>query len=252
MTGRAKSFGSAAAAYERYRPGYPDELVDTVLIYAGRPVRTALEIGAGTGKATRAFADRGIAVTATEPDEAMLDELRRHVPASVTTVQATFENLSTTRTYDLVFAAASLHWTAPVGRWPRVAALLATSGTFACFGGQLELSDLDVERAARSAREPYLRDDDIVVPDLRPAGSQLRWPGSELLDCGLFTDVRESTIPQSETVSASDYVGHLSTVSAYLLLPPAVRRVALTRMLEVLPDQVNVTADITLHTARLA
>ncbi len=64
---RALSFGSVATAYERYRPGYPVELVDEVLNYAGRPVRTALEIGAGTGKATRVFAERGLAVTATEP-----------------------------------------------------------------------------------------------------------------------------------------------------------------------------------------
>ncbi len=28
------------------------------MAYAGRPVRTALEIGAGTGKATRLFAER--------------------------------------------------------------------------------------------------------------------------------------------------------------------------------------------------
>ncbi len=52
-----------ASTYETFRPGYPDELVDEVLAYAGRPLRTALEIGAGTGKATRAFARRGIAVT---------------------------------------------------------------------------------------------------------------------------------------------------------------------------------------------
>ena len=56
MVERALSFGAVASAYERYRPGYPDELVDEVLAYAGRPVRTALEVGAGTGKATRAFA----------------------------------------------------------------------------------------------------------------------------------------------------------------------------------------------------
>src|SRR5882757_1462505 len=110
---RALSFGSAASAYERFRPGYPDELVDEVLAYAGRPVSTALEIGAGTGKATREFAARGIAVTATDPDPDMLAELRRHVPASVTAVQAAFEDLTTDTTYDLVYAAASLHWTEP-------------------------------------------------------------------------------------------------------------------------------------------
>ncbi|MGW1675046.1 hypothetical protein [Streptomyces sp. NPDC002324] len=56
MSGRALSFGVVAEAYERFRPGYPVELFDMVMAYAGHPVRTALEIGAGTGKATRLFA----------------------------------------------------------------------------------------------------------------------------------------------------------------------------------------------------
>lgn len=93
MTGRALSFGSVASAYEQFRPGYPDELVREVLTYAGGPVRTALEIGAGTGKATRVFARHGVAVTATDPDAAMLTELRKHVPASVATVRGAFEDL---------------------------------------------------------------------------------------------------------------------------------------------------------------
>src|SRR3954454_8565176 len=93
MSGRALSFGARAEAYERFRPGYPVALFDLVMTYAGRPVRTALEIGAGTGKATRLFAGRGVTVTATEPDAAMLAELRKHVPATVSTVHAAFEDL---------------------------------------------------------------------------------------------------------------------------------------------------------------
>ena len=61
---RALMFGSVAERYERYRLDYPTELVDTVLAYAGRPVGTALEVGAGTGKATRPIATRGIEVIA--------------------------------------------------------------------------------------------------------------------------------------------------------------------------------------------
>src|SRR5215472_7069861 len=51
--GRALSFGVVAEAYERFRPGSPAEVVDIVMTYAGQPVRNALEIGAGTGKATQ-------------------------------------------------------------------------------------------------------------------------------------------------------------------------------------------------------
>jgi len=58
MSRRALSFGGVAEAYERFRPGYPMALVDMVMAYGGQPVRTALEFGAGTGKATRLFAQR--------------------------------------------------------------------------------------------------------------------------------------------------------------------------------------------------
>lgn len=252
MVERALSFGSAAAAYERFRPGYPDELVDAVLSYAGQPVRTALEIGAGTGKATRAFAGRGIAVTATEPDAAMLAELRRHVPATVTPVQAAFEDVPLTTTHDLVFAAASLHWTEPTGRWSRVAALLGPGGTFASFGGPILLADQAGEAAVAAARAPYLTTDDVPSPDGTPTEAPLQWPGTELTASYLFTDVRQCVVERRTTMSARDYVGHLSTVSAYLELTAPAREAALARILEVLPEQVDVVADLTLHLARLA
>lgn len=252
MTRRALSFGSVAATYEQFRPGYPDELVDEVLAYAGRPVRSALEIGAGTGKATRAFAARGIAVTATDPDVAMLAELRKHVPATVETVQGTLEELDVGVSFDLVFAAAALHWTEPAGRWSRVAALLGPGGTFASFGGQLHLLDEAVEEAVRAARAPFLVDDEVASPDGTPQDSAMHWPGTELLESTDFTDVRQTRIERRMTLSAVDYVSHLSTISAYLELPVGVRQQAFEAILEVLPDEVVLVADLEVHLARLA
>ena len=252
MTERALSFGSVAAAYERFRPDYPTDVVDRVLAYAERPVLRALEIGAGTGKATRVFAERGIAVTATDPDPSMLDELRRHVPATVATVQAAFEHLTFPAAFDLVFAAASLHWTSPEQRWSRVAALLEPGGTFASFGGQAHLADAAVEEAVRGVRSAYLPDDGVPSPDGTPDDSDLQWPGTELEHSALFTDVRQSTLVRRFELSAQDYVGHLSTISAYLQLPDTDRAHVLREIREALPARIDVTADITLHLARLA
>lgn len=251
MSGRGLSFGLATASYERYRPGYPPELVDEVLAYAATDVRTALEIGAGTGKATRAFAARGIAVTATEPAAAMLAELRRHVPSTVRTVRAAFEELPAGRTYDLVFAAAALHWTEPTHRWSRVSALLDPNGVFASFGGPMSAADPDVEQAIRAARAPYLTDDDVPSPDGTPPDSPMQWPGTELVRSALFADVRQTTIERRVTVSAEEYVGHLSTISAYLQLASATRGRVLGQILRVLPEQVTLKADLTLHLARV-
>ncbi|WP_033337713.1 class I SAM-dependent methyltransferase [Catenuloplanes japonicus] len=243
---RALSFGAVAERYERYRPGYPEELADLVLGFAGRPIGSALEIGAGTGKATRLFAARGIAVTATDPDQAMLDELRKHV--GVRTIRAAFEEVPTGERYDLVYAAAALHWTRPDGRWDRVAALLKAGGAFASFGGPVRLVDPAVERAVSEARAPFLDTDEFPSPDGTPPEREMQWPGTELLQDARFTDVRQVTIPQRLTVSASAFVGLLSTISAYLQLPEPER--AWEAISRVLPETVEIEGGVVAHLAR--
>jgi SAM-dependent methyltransferase len=250
VPGRALSFGAAAEAYERFRPGYPAELVDMVLTYADQPVRTALEIGAGTGKATRLFAQRGVAVTATEPDGAMLAELRKHVPTSVRTAEAALEDLQPGESYELVYAAAALHWTNPQGRWSRVAALLKRGGVFASFGGPVRLADPSAAEAVGTARAPFLDTDEVASPDGTPAGEDMQWPGTELRRSDWFADVRQCVIERRLTMSADDYVGHLSTISAYLALPASAQEQVYSRIKQVLPDTVEIAADIVVHLAR--
>jgi SAM-dependent methyltransferase len=250
MPGRALSFGAIAGAYERFRPGYPAELFDVVMTYAAQPVRTALEIGAGTGKATRLFAQRGVTVTATEPDGAMLAELRKHVPASVKTMQAAFEDVRPGESYGLVYAAAALHWTSPQGRWPAVAALLEPVGVFASFGGPVQLADPAVAEAVRAARAPFLESDEIPSPDGTPQGHDMQWPGTELQRSEWFADVQQSVIERRFTMSAPDYVGLLSTVSAYLELPASEQEQVYSQIMQVLPETVEIAADITVHLAR--
>ncbi|MFI6600116.1 class I SAM-dependent methyltransferase [Nonomuraea sp. NPDC050536] len=249
MSSRALSFGAIAEAYERFRPGYPVELFNVVMAYTAQPVRTALEIGAGTGKATRLFAQRGVMVTATEPDGAMLAELRKHVSANVRTVQAAFEDLRPGEKYGLVYAAAALHWTNPEDRWSRMAALLEPGGVFASFGGPVQLADPAVEEAVRAVRSPFLASDEIPSPDGTPPEHDMQWPGTQLQRSEWFADVRQSVVERRLTMSARDYIGYLSTVSAYLMLPTLEQEQVFSRIMQVLPATVEITADITVHIA---
>ncbi|HLS93016.1 MAG TPA: hypothetical protein VK015_05820 [Microbacterium sp.] len=58
----ARSFEAGADAYERHRPRYPEQLFDDIRELAGtRWGARLLEIGAGTGRATLALAEREIA-----------------------------------------------------------------------------------------------------------------------------------------------------------------------------------------------
>jgi SAM-dependent methyltransferase len=247
---RALSFGAIGQAYERFRPEYPAELYDVVATYAGEPIRRALEIGAGSGKATRLFAEHGVAVTATEPDAAMLRELGKSAPSTVQTVRSTFEDVRPDGTYDLVYAAAALHWTRAEGRWSRVAAHLEPEGVFVSFAGPFRLTDPEIERAVRVARAPFLDDDEVPSPDGTAPEAPMQWPGTELQKSPLFSDVQQVDIQRRLTISAHEYVGYLSTVSAYLQLPDLTRQATYDAIARVLPATVEINADLTAHLAR--
>jgi SAM-dependent methyltransferase len=75
------SFGAAADTYEAGRPAYPADAVAWMLEPvrdASRPTRVA-DVGAGTGKLTRAAVELGAEVVAIDPDPAMLENLRGNV-----------------------------------------------------------------------------------------------------------------------------------------------------------------------------
>jgi SAM-dependent methyltransferase len=151
-------FGEVAELYDKARAAYPEALFDDVLDYARCTAASsmrALEIGAGTGKATVALAARGVDVVALEPDAAMAAVLRRscenfpHVRIEVTT----FEDWTTSwKGFDLLYAAQAWHWVAREVRARRAAELLRADGTIALFWHRTDWSGEPV-RGVRSAVE---------------------------------------------------------------------------------------------------
>lgn len=250
-TPRGLLFGTAAESYERFRLGYPDEVVDRTLGFAGRPVETAVEVGAGTGKATRAFASRGIRVTALEPDPGMFAVLERETDGMpVLPVRAAFEEYDGVRT-DLVYAAAAWHWTDPASRWSRAADLLVPGGVVAVFGSPMKVADPVVQDAVAAAARPAL--DDVAFQPGRDEEQDGRsWPAYELDGSDLFTDVEEHVLAREVVVPQKEYVGYLSTLSVCLRLPPAERQDLLLRVAEVVPAQVRLDLTVQLFLARRA
>src|ERR1700709_1053968 len=123
-TSRGLLRGTSAESYERFRLGYPDQVVDRTLAYAVSHVRRAVEVAAGTGKATRAFASRGVHVTALEADSDMFTVLcRETVGMPGEAVLSSFEKYDGPPV-DLLYAAASWDWTDPLHSWTRAVDLL--------------------------------------------------------------------------------------------------------------------------------
>jgi SAM-dependent methyltransferase len=105
--GRAVSFAGVADAYERSRPGYPDEAVRWLV---GAAPLDVVDLGAGTGKLTRSLVALGHRVTAVEPLPEMLAQLRAAVPG-VVAVEGGAEAIPLPdASADVVTAAQAFHW----------------------------------------------------------------------------------------------------------------------------------------------
>ncbi|GAA1252726.1 class I SAM-dependent methyltransferase [Pseudonocardia aurantiaca] len=128
---RARSFGAAAAAYARHRPGYPDAAVLWALEpVSDRPYPQLLDLAAGTGKLTGSLLPHG-SVTAVEPDPAMLAELRRHFPA-ITAAEGTAEEIPLPdNSVDAVLVGQAWHWFDPDRALPEIARVLRPGGVLA-------------------------------------------------------------------------------------------------------------------------
>lgn len=104
-------FESMAPDYGPGRPAYPEELWSTLVdLGAIGPGRRVLELGAGSGEATRVLAEAGSQVTAVEPGAGLAALLAAAVPAARVVVGRAEETTFAPGSFDSVVAATSMHW----------------------------------------------------------------------------------------------------------------------------------------------
>ena len=132
-----KIFDNIVENYDKVRWDYPDELFADIIRYSGTcNDKKALEIGAGTGKATTPFLDAGYAVTAVEMGANMTEFLNAKFKdrISFSVINSTFEDaVLEDNSYDLIYAASAFHWVDPEIGCPKVLRLLKSGGVFALF-----------------------------------------------------------------------------------------------------------------------
>jgi SAM-dependent methyltransferase len=122
------AFAEVAGAYERGRPSYPE---DAVRWLTGSKPCDVVDLGAGTGKLTRALVALGHRVTAVEP----LAEMRRELEEAVPGIQAVSGNAESMPledgSADVVTCAQSFHWFDHSVALPEIARILRPGGRLA-------------------------------------------------------------------------------------------------------------------------
>jgi SAM-dependent methyltransferase len=125
VRGPYTAFASVADAYERSRPGYPE---DAVRWLAGDEPRDVLDLAAGTGKLTRSLAAIGYRVVAVEPLDAMREQLVAAVPAVPALAGSAEEIPLSDASVDVVTCAQAFHWFDAARALPEIARVLRPGG----------------------------------------------------------------------------------------------------------------------------
>lgn len=216
---RAASFGASAAVYAAERPDYPVAAVRWALDrLPGRPARV-LDLAAGTGKLTGVLLEAGIpaeAITAVEPDPAMLAELRGEHPGVAAIEGAAEEIPLPDGSVDAVLIGQAMHWFDLDRAFPEIHRVLAPGGVMGGFWNR----------------------DDTAVPWVGEMKRIARGVGAEnmrlrsLPETRLFPDVEQTEFPHVQWRTAESMAATIGTHSHVLVMDEPDRRALLGRIVD--------------------
>ncbi|OFJ54400.1 class I SAM-dependent methyltransferase [Mycolicibacterium grossiae] len=207
------SFGAAAAAYERGRPSYPPEAIDWLLPDGARHV---LDLGAGTGKLTVRLVERGLDVTAVDPDQGMLEVLSASLPDTPALLGTAEEIPLPDDSVDAVLVAQAWHWFDPELAVKEVARVLRPGGTLGLVWNN------------RDERLGWVKDlGRIIGHEVDPFSQTVSLPGA-------FTDLRRHQVEWTSYLTPQALIDLVASRSYCITSPDEVRIRTLDRVRELL------------------
>jgi SAM-dependent methyltransferase len=224
------TFGQDADLYDRARPGYPGEAFEDLVRLAGLGPRSrVLEIGCGTGQATRPLARLGCTVVAVELSAGMAAVAGRNLRdfPNVTIEVCPFEDWTPPATpFDLVVSATAFHWIDPEIRARKAADVLRPGGTLAVIHSEHVAGG--TERFFADVQECYERFDPRTPPGLRQTPSaDLPDDSSEFDRSRRFGPAQFHRYEWEQAYTTGAYLDLLMTYSGTRSLPQPAREALL-------------------------
>ena len=181
------AFAEVAGAYERGRPSYPE---DAVRWLAGDEPCDVVDLGAGTGKLTRALVALGHRVTAVEPLAEMRAQLESAVPG-VAAVSGNAESMPLEdASADVVTCAQAFHWFDHAVALPEIARILRPGGRLALVWNTRDDRDTWVAELSEIIGNESIGESDVEGPIRR----------SELFDAVERAEFRFEQVLDRETL----------------------------------------------------
>jgi SAM-dependent methyltransferase len=129
---RAAEFDTRAWAYDQFRPRYPTATFDAIISSVSRgSVRTAIDVGCGTGIGALPLLDRGIDLLGIEPAPQMAAIAEMKFAGRGRCTVTRFEDWEAREPVDLICSFNSWHWVDPASGLDKAAETLRSGGCLA-------------------------------------------------------------------------------------------------------------------------
>jgi SAM-dependent methyltransferase len=224
------AFGRTAREYELGRPEWPEELLNRVVSELGLgPDATVLDLGAGTGKLTRALVPRFARVIAVEPDDAMLAVLQEVVPEAEALAGRGESIPLADGSVDAVFTAEAFHWFASDESIAEIVRVLRPRGALVILWNiGIEYDDMG-EEAEALIEAAFERGG---VPGIgRVLSGEWRRPVGE----ASFETLREAELERDLVNTRDEWIANMLSVSSIAHQPDEERAAFAERLRELIP-----------------
>jgi SAM-dependent methyltransferase len=210
----SRGFGPTTGLYERIRPDYPEAAVALLVRHLGiARGRVVVDVGAGTGKLTRALVSTGATVIAVEPLAEMRERLAENVPLAVPFDGIAERMALRDGSAHAITAAQAFHWFDGERALAEFHRVLAPGGRLGLLWN------------VRDRREPWVdafdRLLDAVDPE-RPDHQTGKWRAA-FERTALFGPLEHDEVPYFQTLGPGEIRERAASASSIASLPDADR-----------------------------
>lgn len=217
-----ETFDNQAELYNRMRPRYPREIFDALIEATGlNDDARLLEIGPGTGQATRSFAEYRYNIVTIELGVALAKIARRELSKykNVEVVTGAFEDVQfSDELFDLIYSATAFHWVNDEVKFTKSHSLLKQGGHLAVIhrnhlaGDNFYTAVIPIYRKYKEDRPKSTKDSNSLIMNI----DDIKENG--ILDKKYFKTVYHHVFPHSMKYTADEYVKLTSTYSPTLAM----------------------------------
>lgn len=243
-------FGSDPANYDVIRPDYPEEIYQFLMTTGAlKPNRATLEIGAGSGLATRRLLEAAVdPLIVIEPDarfSPMLTKMGAQYATDFNVIETPFEEAELSpRSFDLIVAATSFHWVSRTAGLPKVVNLLKPEGHVALWWNVFgDPTRDDAYHEATHQILASLRNSPSGAPDTVPYALDVDARLKELTETGAFAAPQYALHRWTLVLSTTQVASLYATFASISELPQDRARAMLDQLMEVAEKQFGGTVE---------